>query len=291
MGEEIVPYKQGEENKVIDDPLQRVLECQRLTEWRRRRVRELQIEILSQEGKVEEVEVGRLDGFRFGFLPSWTEFDFLSEEAEVGVVGEETEHDEVGIEAVETVSYVGVIARLSPLPPNVVHNLVFALARHLVPAQYHRHIPPVCVLGDLLVDKVLELCAESGHERCAGGNAVGIESFLVRQFLPFRLGLLSRLSGFFCCAEPSTALLVHLCTGSDAVDGHIEHLLGLDLPKQVVHVREDGREDLLLRQPEVGIVVVRVGAVVDDAVEVEVEVVEFGDGLLGDQLGRQGVPL
>ena len=45
-------------------------------------------------------------------------------------------------------------------------------------------------------------------------------------------------------------------------------------------IMEDVCDDLLLGDPEVRVVVVWVGAVVDDAVHVEVEVVELGDLVL-----------
>lgn len=57
------------------------------------------------------------------------------------------------------------------------------------------------------------------------------------------------------------------------------------------NVSEDGSKNLWFSDAEEGIVVVWVGAVVDDAVHVEVEVVEFRDALVIDQLETQRVAL
>lgn len=44
------------------------------------------------------------------------------------VVTEETEHDEVGVEAVQAVANVRVVARLRLLEADALHNLVLALS-------------------------------------------------------------------------------------------------------------------------------------------------------------------
>jgi hypothetical protein len=49
----------------------------------------------------------------------------------VRVVAEQAEHDEVGVEAVHAVPHVGVVPRLSLVEANVLHDLVFSLARNL----------------------------------------------------------------------------------------------------------------------------------------------------------------
>jgi len=49
----------------------------------------------------------------------------------VRVVAEETEHDEVGVEAVHAVPHVGAVARLRLVEADVLHDLVLALAGDL----------------------------------------------------------------------------------------------------------------------------------------------------------------
>ncbi len=65
----------------------------------------------------------------------------------------------------------------------------------------------------------------------------------------------------------------------------------LDHPEEDLDVVEDALEYLLLRDPEVGVVVVGVRADVDDAVHVEVQVVELGDLVLLHHLAQAGVAL
>ena len=99
-----------------------------------------------------------------------------------------------------------------------------------------------------------------GREGLTGGNAVAIESLRIRQLLSFPLCLFPNLLRFFGCPETSTALLIHLGSGCDTVDGHEEQLLGFNLPKQMVDISEDGSKDLLFGQPEMGVLVIRMGA-------------------------------
>jgi hypothetical protein len=79
-------------------------------------------------------------------------------------------------------------------------------------------------------------------------------------------------------------LLIHFGARRDAVDGDEEELLGLDLAKEKIDIGEYRGEYLFLRQAEVRIVIVWMRTVMDDAVEIEVEVVEFGDVILLDEL-------
>lgn len=60
-----------------------------------------------------------------------TKLDLLTEEAEVRVVTEQAEHDEVGVQSVEAVAYIRVITRLSLLEPNVLHDFVLSFSRDL----------------------------------------------------------------------------------------------------------------------------------------------------------------
>ena len=86
------------------------------------------------------------------------------------------------------------------------------------------------------------------------------------------------------------ALLVHLGARRTAVDRHIEELLGADDAYEAADVAKGLHEDLaLLLHAEASRVVVR--TVVDDAVHVQVEVVELRDLLRGDVLIDQRVAL
>ena len=75
-------------------------------------------------------------------------------------------------------------------------------------------------------------------------NTIAVESLLIRQLLAIPQRLLSYLTRLLRRAETTASLLVHLGTRRDAVNSHEEQLLGLDLPEQVIHIREDRGEYL-----------------------------------------------
>ena len=75
--------------------------------------------------------------------------------------------------------------------------------------------------------------------------------------------------------KPATTLLVHLRPWCHPVNGHEEHFPWLDHAEQHLDVVEDVRDDLLLCDPEVRIIVVGVRTVVDDPVHVQIQVVKL----------------
>lgn len=130
------------------------------------------------------------------------------------------------------------------------------------------------------LQEVLELRLQSHHELGARSDAVGVESLSVERFgllvalglLELSLGLRGRVLGR---PEASGALLVHLCPGGDAVDSQEEQPARAHHANERLQVVEDAFENFCLRDAVV-VVVVRVRAVVDDAVHVQVEVVKLG---------------
>ena len=60
--------------------------------------------------------------------PRLVGLELLSNDGEVGLVGGETEHDEIGISAAKDVMGVGIVVGLSSLPADVVYDLVLAFA-------------------------------------------------------------------------------------------------------------------------------------------------------------------
>ncbi len=61
----------------------------------------------------------------------------LTQDDKAGLVGGETEHDEVSVKAVEAVARVGVPAGAAALLPDVCHDLVLTLPRHIRIRQDH----------------------------------------------------------------------------------------------------------------------------------------------------------
>lgn len=82
--------------------------------------------------------------------------------------------------------------------------------------------------------------------------------------------------------ESSTSLLVHLCPWRHPVHSHEEDLPWLDDPEEHLQVMEDVSKYLFLRDAKVDILIIRVRALVDDAVHVQIEIVKLWN-LRGDR--------
>jgi hypothetical protein len=72
------------------------------------------------------------------------------------LVGYQAEHDEIRVESIQTMTSVRVVTRLHSNVPDVLHNLVFTLARNVRPRKNNFDIAPVGVISDFLVDIVFE---------------------------------------------------------------------------------------------------------------------------------------
>lgn len=100
-----------------------------------------------------------------------TEGDLFSQKTEVWVVTEKTQHDQIGVQSIQTVSGVrvaggelllgedmdGSLIRLSFAQPNEFLNLVLSLSRNVVSTEDHLDVPPLCVLGDSLGNVVFQV--------------------------------------------------------------------------------------------------------------------------------------
>ena len=60
--------------------------------------------------------------------PRLIRLELLTDDGEVGLVGGEAQHDEIGVSAAEDVVGVGIVVRLRTLPTDVVHDFVLAFA-------------------------------------------------------------------------------------------------------------------------------------------------------------------
>ncbi len=82
----------------------------------------------------------------------------------MGVMAQQAQHDEIGIKSVQAVTDVLVVIGLSTGIPDVLHDLVLALAGDFVTREHDLRLLPIPVLGHFLIDEVLELHGELGHE-------------------------------------------------------------------------------------------------------------------------------
>ena len=252
VGQEVVAHEQMEQNIVVDDLLQ-VKRKRKLVP----QVVELHLEVFAHKRKVQQVERLALDGRRAP-VPLRPEQHLLTQQGKVWVMAQQAEHDQVRVQAVETVARVGVVPRLRTHGADELHDLVLALTRHVVAREDHLHVAPVGVLRDLLGNEVVQVHRHALHERGARRDAVRVERRRLGDLLTPLDRLLERLLGLLRRAETPAPLLVHLGSRRHTIHGEEEHLLGLDFGKQMFDVREYAQHDLLLRDPEGRLLIPRV---------------------------------
>jgi hypothetical protein len=111
---------------------------------------------------------------------------------------------------------------------------------------------------------------EGEEEFLTWGDTIAVERRLFGQLDAFLHGLFTGLLIIKSCPEPSGSLLVHLGARRNAIDGHVEKLLRLDLSKQMLDVVEYANEHLLLAQTKADVFArIFVGTVMDDAIHVK----------------------
>lgn len=107
----------------------------------------------------------------------------LAEDEEMGLVGGDAQHDQVGIEPVQHVLRVGVPPREAPLKPNILDDFVLPLAGDIGVGQDHLHAVPPRVFVETLVDVPLQRHGEPEHEGRPGRDGVAVEYLtLLRHF-------------------------------------------------------------------------------------------------------------
>mmetsp|Transcript_31089 Transcript_31089/g.61556 ORF Transcript_31089/g.61556 Transcript_31089/m.61556 type:complete len:243 (-) Transcript_31089:185-913(-) len=215
------------------------------------------------------------------------------------LVARQPQHHQVRVLPVHAVPRVRPVPRPALPLADVLHDLVLPLPRHLLPAEHHLQLRPRRIRRHLLPDEILDRGRHPPHEIRAGGDAVRIErrplllSYLFPRRARRRLLLCQRLRQIPRAAEPTGPLLVQFGAGGHTVHGHVHaHFRTHDLGHDAVEVRDDARHHLALTQGGGHVHARGVGAPVDDAVHVQVQVVEFGEeGAGGQDLVDVRVPL
>lgn len=202
----------------------------------------------------------------------------LAEDKHIGEVEGQTEEDEVGIIAVDTVGLIYVEG--GPLLPGAepLHDFVFAFPRHVTPRKNHFDVFPGRVLRDLALQEEVDLLDQLHHELRPGGDGVvlevddawgGLEGILQEEVHVFVV---------FGGVVAPLALVVHLGAGCHPVDCNEESFARPCVVHDEVDVVEHGleyfvepfaREHIL----EDGAVVL--GAAVQHSVQIYEEVVDL----------------
>src|SRR5271170_1589986 len=188
-------------------------------------------------------------------------------------------------------AHVGVISWLRLCLTDILHDLVLAFTRYFVARQDNFNALPVNIFRDLLVDKVFELLSQPGHERRARRDTVAIECVLLWHLRALFDSLFTRLLRIQRRAKATSALLVHLSPGCYPVDSHEEQLLRLDLAKEMLNVVEDLDKHFIFRHTKGDGIRLIVSTIMDDAVHVKIQTVEFWDSILSNELRDRRVSL
>lgn len=174
---------------------------------------------------------------------------------------------------------------------NVFHNLMLSFTRDFMTGQDDFASLPVDVLAHFLRNEIFELLGKPSHKLRSRSDAVRVKCIFFGHFYALTDCLFALPFCVQRSPEPPCALLIHLGARSHSIDRHEEQLLRLDLAEQMLDVVEYLDEHFILADPLRDTIGVVVSAVVDDAIHVQVEAVELGDAVLGDELRDRGIAL
>lgn len=151
----------------------------------------------------------------------------FTDDCEVRLMGQQTEHDQICIGAIETMPCVWVVIGVSAQLSDVIKHLVLTFSWHLTVREDARVQILVQWVGvQLVLDEEMKLLAEVRHEFGSRGDGVAVEELWHLLATCFDLSL--EKSAFTGTSESSCSLLVHLGSWGDTVDRQEDVLLGLD---------------------------------------------------------------
>lgn len=171
---------------------------------------------------------------------------------------------------------------------------------YLMTAQYNCAILPSNVIGYFRFDKMFQGLLQAHHEFRAWCDAIAIESRFLRQLFALLLGLFNQLERILGRSKssvikqtykvslaknqihcpplqlPASTLLIHFGSWCNAIDGHEKQAGRLDQPKQRFDIMEYITENLLFCYAKVHIWIVWMRTDVDDAIHIQIHVIELG---------------
>mmetsp|Transcript_60391 Transcript_60391/g.126387 ORF Transcript_60391/g.126387 Transcript_60391/m.126387 type:complete len:295 (+) Transcript_60391:1560-2444(+) len=201
----------------------------------------------------------------------------LTKNGKVWLMRGQRKHDEVCIFAVYGVPRVRIVSWLLALQSNVFHHFVLALSGHARIRQDDFDILPACIVGKAVVNVVAKVLGQRVHEWGARRNHIVVprRRFFRRQFpallLPLRseaFHFLTLVFDLFGGSVPPRTLLVHLGSGRNPVDSHVNHFARADDVEDAINVLKDGQIHLFLTRWRRKIL--RVTSRVNDPVHIQI---------------------
>mmetsp|Transcript_9636 Transcript_9636/g.30537 ORF Transcript_9636/g.30537 Transcript_9636/m.30537 type:complete len:226 (-) Transcript_9636:49-726(-) len=188
---------------------------------------------------------------------------------------DQAEHNQVGVEAVDAVRLVRNPVGFLLTMTDPLDDLVLAFARHLVSGQDNFDATPQVVLRNLFADEKVKVLGQLTHKLCTWRNLVRVKDFFLGQRDTLCKRSLTSLAGLVSRTKTARPLLVHLRAGSNAVNRQVKDALGTYKVKETIDVVENVYKNLLIVHDVEECIVVRVRTAVNDAIHVQVKIVNF----------------
>ena len=239
--QEIVSNEEAEEDEVVNDALNVESELELPIQ-----LLILQHHVLTEEGDVDQLEVVGVREFDTLDTSAFVALDhvLLPDDREVGLVRQQTQHDQICVCSVEAMSCVGVVVRVVASLTYVVKHFMLTFTWDGSVGEDARDevlVQGVCI--ELILDEEVELLAEVCHELGAWGDGVAVEEF--RHLLAPRLDLRLEKGAFTGTFESSSSLLIHFGARSHTVDCQKNVFLRLHEMDDFVDGLHDGGPELL----------------------------------------------
>ncbi|KAK1239567.1 hypothetical protein MKX07_001021 [Trichoderma sp. CBMAI-0711] len=113
---------------------------------------------------------------------AFVEEDIFAQNSEVRFVRGESQHDEIGIQAIDDVAGVGIVVWGGALGSDEGHDFMFTFARHGSIRDDDLELSPGGIRVELILAPVPQTHGEDVHEWRARGDGVGIECLLDNSF-------------------------------------------------------------------------------------------------------------
>jgi hypothetical protein len=165
--------------------------------------------------------------------------DTLSQNVEVGLMGRKSQHDQIGICSINTVSCIGFVIRRCSLTPDEIKNFMFTFSWYKSIRKHYDQIFPMWIVILSLENITSQSFGQIMHKVSSGSDSIFVKrpslisnsdtiNSCAHSSSLFAFPLSSKLIFSGCAffffqsrSESSGSLLVQLCPWSNSIDGQI----------------------------------------------------------------------